>query len=79
MSRVNRTWPIYVPTQHLSFAQKLGSHRMMGGGGGGECGQGAYQKKSINKCNEINKISTLTSHKNSLQNAIKIGVFYCHP
>ena len=46
MSRVNRTWPIYVPTQHLSFAQKLGSHRMMGGWGG--CGQGAYQKK-INK------------------------------
>ena len=79
MSRVNRTWPIYVPTQHLSFAQKLGSHRMMGGWGGGGVGRERIKKKSINKCNEINKISTLTSHKNSLQDAIKIGFFYCHP
>ena len=44
MSRVNRTWPIYVPTQHLSFAQKLGSHRMMGGGGGGSVGRERIKK-----------------------------------
>ena len=50
-----------------------------GGMGGGGVGRERIKKKSINKCNEINKISTLTSHKNSLQDAIKIGFFYCHP
>ena len=41
-------------------------------------GEGRIQK--ITKtCHKINKISTLTSHKNSLQNAMKVGIFYCHP
>ena len=36
-------------------------------------------QKKIKKCNEFNKISTSTSRNNSLQNAVKIGFFYCQP
>ena len=32
-------------------------------------------QKTINKCHEINKISTLTSSKNSSENAINVKIF----
>ena len=60
MSHVNQTLPRYAPTQHFSFSK-------IGGGG--------RIKRIINKYQEISKIPTLTSHKNSLQNAIKVGLF----
>ena len=41
-------------------------------------GEGRFQK-TIKTCYKINKISTLTSPKNSLQNPMKVGIFYCHP
>ena len=40
-----------------------------------ECAGGGHIQKSIKKCQEIHKISTLTSNKISLQNAIKAGTF----
>ena len=45
----------------------------MVGGGGGE--SGGCIKKAMKKCDEFNKISTLTSNKNSLEKAMKLGVF----
>ena len=38
---------------------------------GGRCIQ-----RTIKKCHEINKVSTLTSHKNSLQNTMKVEFFF---
>ena len=38
--------------------------------------KGDVSKKPPKKCHEINKISTLTSPNNSLQNAMKVGVFF---
>ena len=43
-------------------------------GGSKWAGGGRIQKK-IKKYNEFNKISTLTSRNNSLQNALKVGIF----
>ena len=37
--------------------------------------KGDVSKKPPKKCHEIDKILILTSPNNSLQNAIKIGVF----
>ena len=37
--------------------------------------EGRRIQKTTKKCHEINKISTLTSPNNSLQNAMKVGVF----
>ena len=44
-------------------------------GGGNEWAGGGHIQKTIKKCHEINKISTLTSPKNSSENAIKVGIF----
>ena len=43
--------------------------------GGSEWDGGGQIQKSIKKCHEINKISTLTSPSNSLQNAMNFGIF----
>ena len=66
MSHVNETWSRYVPPQQLSFAPKWGWEWM----GGWGCIQ-----KTIKKFHEINIISSLTSNKNSLKKAIKLGFF----
>ena len=73
MSLVNETWSRYVPPQHLPLAGKLG-WQLKDGGGGGEK-SGGWIKKAMKKCDEFNKISTLTSNKNSLEKAMKLGVF----
>ena len=39
-------------------------------------GRGGHVQKSTKKCHEINKISTLTSPNNSLQNAMKVEIFF---
>ena len=44
------------------------------GAEGGES-SGGWIKKAMKKCDEFNKISTLTSNKNSLEKAMKLGVF----
>ena len=49
-------------------------HLHKNGGGSEWAGWGRIQK-TIKKCQEINKIPTLTSPKNSLQNAIKARIF----
>ena len=71
MSLVNETFSTYVPPQHLPLAGKLGWK--LGDGWGGE--SGGCIKKAMKKCDEFNKISTLTSNKNSLEKAMKLGVF----
>ena len=38
-------------------------------------GSGGCIQKTIKKCHEFNKISTLTSNKNSLKKAMKLGFF----
>ena len=46
---------------------------------GGKAGRGGEEwrlyTKSMKKCHEINIISTLRSNKNSLKNAMKLGIF----
>ena len=37
--------------------------------------KGRRTQQTTKKCHEINKISTLKSPSNSLQNAVKVGVF----
>ena len=66
-SDVNETYMTCVPPQQLSFAKTWGCESK----GGWRCIQ-----KSTKKWWEINKISTLTSPKNSLQNDLKVGTFF---
>ena len=44
-------------------------------GRGNEWEGGRRIRKTTKKCLELNKISNLTSPKNSLENAIKVGFF----
>ena len=45
-------------------------------GGQGEARKsGGCIQKAMKKCHEINIISTLRSNKNSLKNAMKLGIF----
>ena len=48
----------------------------MGGGGWGGVRSGGCIKKAMKNCHEFNKISTLTSNKNSLEKAMKLGFFF---
>ena len=75
MSLVNETFSTYVPPQHLPLAGKLGWKLGDGWGVGGGGESGGCIKKAMKKCDEFNKISTLTSNKNSLEKAMKLGVF----
>ena len=45
------------------------------GGGGWGRGRGGHIQKTIKKCHEIKKISTLTSPQNSSENAINVKIF----
>ena len=64
---LNETCLIYVPPQHLSFPKKCG-RQWLGGGGGAS-------KNPPKNAQKIHKMSTLTSPKSSLKNAIKAGFF----
>ena len=46
------------------------------GGEAGRGGSGGCIHKAMKKCHEINIISTLTSNKNSLKNAMKLRFFF---
>ena len=49
-------------------------HTRVAVGSSGWAGRGRI-RKTINKCDEINEISTLTSPNKSLQNAMNFGIF----
>ena len=62
----------YVPAQRFHLYEKqCGNEWVSEVGGVGEEGH----LKMIQKCLGINKILTLTSPKNSSQNAITVGIF----
>ena len=48
-------------------------------GRGNDWASGRCIQKTIKKCYEINKFLTLTSPKNTLQSAVKVGTFLLSP
>ena len=66
-SGINETWPRYSQPQHLSLTKNGGCQWF---------GRLGVHPKKPQKCSDIKKISTLTSRKNSLKNAMKLGIFF---